>query len=413
VNRPQRLIIADPGLRGPLGHHLGYSLAVAEAARAQGILPLVLTAGDFSGVFPGGIDFRPCFTAAYQSAGGGGALRRALFGLAVRGPMPVAARVAPLLQRVRRGLRRSAPDGFAEQLAAALAEDGDASRDLLLLHSVSAANLAGLAGAFPAARLGGAAIVLRRTPAEMDRDDAGPLPIAAILKGLVAHFGERLRLLADTAPLALLWSVALDRAVVTAPLPVVAPPVRTGPPGQPPHLLFLGGARVEKGYGLLPNLVQALAGEARFTIHSGPVDTAADPLVQRAHRQLRALAGPGLMLLERPLPLPGYLTLLRSADLVLLPYDAGTYGPRSSGILAEARAAGVPAVVPAGCWMADAVGPDPGLTFCGGAAGFAAAVRSALARLPALQEECAAATPAWRQVHSPAALLSRLLDETP
>jgi glycosyltransferase involved in cell wall biosynthesis len=407
------MIIADPGLRDALGHHFGYSLAVAEAARARGILPLVLTSADFPGVFPPGIDFRPCLAAAYQSAGAGGALRRALFGLAAVSPMPLAARVAPLSQRLRRRLRRPAPDGFAEQLSAALSADGDASRDLLLLHSVSAANLAGLAAALPASRLGALVIVLRRTPAEMDRDDRGPLPIAAILTGLAAHFGEQLRLLADTAPLALLWSAALNLPVATAPLPVVAPPVRNAPPGQPPQLLFAGGARVEKGYGLLPNLVQMLGGEARFTIHSGPVDTSADPLVQRAHRQLRALAGPGLTLLELALPAAEYLSLLRAADLVLLPYDAQAYGPRSSGILAEARAAGVPAVVPAGCWMADAVGPDSGLMFCGGATGFVSAVRGALARLPALQEEWAAAAPAWRQAHSPAALLSRLLGKTP
>jgi glycosyltransferase involved in cell wall biosynthesis len=413
MNLPQRLIIADPGLRSPLGHHLSYTLAVAEAAQAQGIVPVVLTSGEFKGAVPRGIDLRPSLTAPYQTAGGGGALRRLVYGLAARAPIPVAAQVAPLSQRLRRGLRRPAPDGFAEELAAALAADGDASRDLLLLHSVSAANLAGLAAALPAARLGAIAIVLRRTPEEMDRDDAGPLPIEAILTGLAAHFGQRLRLLADTTPLALLWSAAANRPVATAPLPVVAPPVRDAPPGRPPHLLFVGGARVEKGYGLLPKLVQTLAGEARFTIHSGPDDTGSDPLVQRAHRQLRALGGTGLMLLERPLAPAEYLNQLHAADLVLLPYDARAYGPRSSGILAEARAAGVPAVVPVGCWMADAVGADTALTFCGGAAGFVAAVRDALARLSALQEEWAAAAPAWRRVHSPAALLSQLLCETP
>jgi glycosyltransferase involved in cell wall biosynthesis len=412
MNLPPRLIIADPGLRGPLGHHLGYSLAVAEAALAYGIAPLVLTSEEFRGAVPGGIHLRPSFAAAYQSAGGGGALRRAVFGLAARSPVPVAARVAPLLQRMRRNLRRTAPDGFAEQLMAALAAAGDSSRDLVLLHSVSAANLAGLAAALPAARLGALVIVLRRTPAEMDRDDPGPLPIPPILTGLAAHFGKQLRLLADTPPLARLWSKALNLPVATAPLPVVAPPVRDAPPGRPPHLLFAGGARVEKGYGLLPELVQGLAGEARFTIHSGPVDTAADPVVQHAHRRLRALSGPGLTLLERPLPPAEYLSLLHAADLVLLPYDARAYGPRSSGILAEARAAGVPAVVPADCWMADAVGPDPALTFRGGATGFLAAVRGALARLPALQHESAAAAPAWRQLHSPAALLLQLLGET-
>ena len=100
---------------------------------------------------------------------------------------------------------------------------------------------------------------------------------------------------------------------------------------------------MEKGYGLLPELVRLLADAARFTIHSGPIGAADDPLVQRAHRKLRALEGTGLTLLERPLPPEGYLALLCAADLLLLLYDAQAYGPRSSGILAEARAMGVPA----------------------------------------------------------------------
>ena len=72
---------------------------------------------------------------------------------------------------------------------------------------------------------------------------------------------------------------------------------------------------------------------------------------------------------------------------------------------------GVPAVVPAGCWLGDEVGPDPALSFRD-LTGIAPAVRHALARLPALQEEYAAAALAWRQAHSPAALLAQLLRET-
>ena len=407
---PRRLIVADPGLRDPLGHHLNYSLAITEAARAHGIPPLLLVSREFRGRLPNGIDARPSFTAMYHSAGGGGAPRQALFAAAGRLPAPLAARVAPFGQGLRRAFKRAAADGFAAELAAALDTVGDVSRDLLLLHSVSAANLAGLATALPATKLGTIAIILRRTPADMDRDDAGPMAIAAILGGLAAHLGAALRLLADTAPLARMWFAALDLPVATAPLPVVAPPLRDSPPGQPPHLVFIGGARVEKGYGLLPDLVQRLLGKARFTIHSGPVGGAADPLLQRAQRRLRRLSGPGLELLERALPPAEYLGLLDSADLLLLPYDARAYGPRSSGILAEARAAGLPAVVPAGCWMADQLAPGTGLTF-DSPAGFAMVVQDALGRLPALRQSWAAAAPAWRQAHSPAALLAQLLDE--
>ncbi len=43
-------------------------------------------------------------------------------------------------------------------------------------------------------------------------------------------------------------------------------------------------------------------------------------------------------LLELALEPNAYATLLASADLLLLPYDATAYGPRSSNILAEALA---------------------------------------------------------------------------
>ena len=201
----------------------------------------------------------------------------------------------------------------------------------MLLHTISATNLTGLSAAVPPTGLGALVIVLRYIPEEMDRIEAGAQPITTILAGLAAHFGARLRLVADTAPLARLWSSGPGPQGGEVPLPVVVPPPREAPSGQPPHVVFAGGARTEKGYGLLPELVRLLAGEARFTIHSGPIGADDDPLVQHAHRKLRALSGAGLTLLEQPLSPEGYLALLSAADLLLLPYDAEAYGPRSSG----------------------------------------------------------------------------------
>lgn len=408
---PKRLIVADPGLRNALGHHFSYSISVAEAARERGILPLVLASASFTGPISEAVECRPIFTAAYQTAGGGGRARAALFGLAARLPAPLARSVAPPLRVLRRNLRRPTVDTFAAELASALAVVGDVQNDLVLLHSVSAANIAGLASALRPSAVGALALILRRTPREMDRDDAAPQPIFGVLRALADHFGSKLLLLADTAPLTQLWSAGLGLPVAVAPLPVVAPPVRTSPPAEPPHLVFVGGARAEKGYALLPRLVRSLAGAARFTLHSGAIGPADDPMVQRAHRALHAMVGPGLRLLERPLEPEEYGALLAEADLLLLPYDAASYGPRSSGILAEARAIGVPAVVPAGCWMADEVGPDPALVFAGGAQ-FEATVRSALPRLPLLLPRYAEAAPEWRAEHSPASLMAVLLGET-
>lgn len=400
---PRRLIIADHGLRNALGHHLSYSMAVAEAARARGIAPLLLTHAAFVAPLPDWLACRPSFDTGYRTAGGGGRARALVFGAAARLPGPLAACAAPAMRALRRALRRPRADGFVAELTAALAGVGACDADLVLLHSVSAANLAGLLSQEVAGTL---AVVLRRTPAEMDRDDPGPVPVGRLLRGLATRMGSRLRLFADTAPLVAMWREALDLPVAEAPPPVVVAAAREGPPADPPHLVFAGGARAEKGYTMLPALVQALAGRARFSIHSGPVGPAEDPMVQRAHAALRGLGG--VTLLERALPFEDYLALLRGADLVLLPYDGASYGPRSSSILAEAGALGVPAVVSAGWWAADTLGHDTALVFHD-EAGFVRAVQAALARLPELLEVAAAAAPAWRARHSPAILVDRML----
>ena len=77
MSQPGRLIIADPGLTGPLGHHLGYSAAVAAAALRAGMPATVLAGRGFAGSFPvTGVEAHAVLGTAYQTAGGGGLGRR-------------------------------------------------------------------------------------------------------------------------------------------------------------------------------------------------------------------------------------------------------------------------------------------------------------------------------------------------
>jgi len=278
----------------------------------------------------------------------------------------------------------------------------------VLLHSASSANLDSLVNALRPNAIGALAVVLRRTPADMDLTDAAPRSTAVVLHRLIAQFGTRLHLFADTAELARAYAALTDAKVGVAPLPVQVPQRHPRTDGIP-HLVFAGGARAEKGYALLPPLVRQLAGLVRFTIHCGPVSAASDPVVQRAHRALRALAGPDLALIEHALPPDAYLRLIGEADLLLLPYDAAAYGPRSSGILAEARAMGIPATVPAGTWMESAAGPSSEVVFHG-AADFIPSVERILRVLPALTARYGEDAAAWCRMHSPDALLRTLVD---
>ena len=135
------------------------------------------------------------FNAAYQSATRPSRLRGVIYGFASLLPAPVSRGIAEALRAARRLLRRStaAPDRLGAELATELAAMPDAGGALLLLHSVSAANLAGLPAAIAAEAIGGLSVVLRRTPAEMDTTDAAADPIAVVMTRLRAHFGDRLR----------------------------------------------------------------------------------------------------------------------------------------------------------------------------------------------------------------------------
>jgi hypothetical protein len=412
---PARLVIADPGLIHAGGHHLGYSQAVAEAAIAHQIPAVILANRAFS--TNGGLGAVRCvatFRAQYQTGGQPSALRDLLYAAASHLPKAWAPPVAQSLRAVRRILLRSlaAPSTMGQELVGALAALGGAQRDLVLLHTVSAANLHGLPDALARDAVGGLAIVLRRTPEEMDIADAAPQPVQMVLARLIGHFGDRLHLFADTDALAGIYQTLLAVPVATVPLPVMAPPIRRGTVAKLPHLVFAGGARVEKGYDLLPPLVDRLRGKMRLTVQSGPIGAGTDPSVQQTHRALTRMAGPDLVLLERSLDLPAYMDLIASTDLMLLPYQADAYGPRSSGILAEARAMGIPAVVPRGTWMAEAAGPSPCVLF-DGPADFIASVERALRCLPELTMALRDAAPAWRRTHNPDAVLHALLRPLP
>ncbi len=124
------------------------------------------------------------------------------------------------------------------------------------------------------------------------------------------------------------------------------------------RITYVGDARFEKGYHLLPRLVGDLwerwiaPGAARFVIQSNFSSGDVAPEVAVARAQLGGYPSDQVQLLTEPLAPDAYRDLVRDADVLLLPYDGAQYFARSSGILSEALTAGVPVVAPAGTWMA-------------------------------------------------------------
>ena len=230
-----------------------------------------------------------------------------------------------------------------------------------------------------------------------------------------------LRLYADTDALAQQYgALARGLPVGVMPIPHCLPPdvpADTARPDGPLRIVYLGDARGEKGFHLLPGVVEVLAGgyletgRARFVLQANISVAGDDGSLAAARQTLGGYAKEQVELLTEQLDMPAFHALVRSADIVLLPYDRQAYLRRSSGILIQALAAGRVVVVPAGTWMADQVDEAASALF-GGAQDLAAAVAAALDRWPALSSAAQRRAASFRIQHDPSRFVAELLAAT-
>jgi hypothetical protein len=181
-----------------------------------------------------------------------------------------------------------------------------------------------------------------------------------------ATVGHRVRFHTDTEALTQQYN---DLGVVrfdTLPIPVPSSFGHSRDPERAsavPTILFAGDARVEKGFQLLPILVEQLKRESpaglspRFIIQSNFSVPGGEPVAARARRELRSHAKNGVRLIDEPLQPDAYCAIFHASDISLIPYDPLEYRTRSSGVFAESVAAGLVTIVPSGTWMAAQLGP--------------------------------------------------------
>ncbi|MET0533426.1 MAG: hypothetical protein ABW171_04300 [Steroidobacter sp.] len=126
------------------------------------------------------------------------------------------------------------------------------------------------------------------------------------------------------------------------------------------RIACLGHSRREKGYRELPIVVRRLwndylsKGRAQLVMQTRRKDLrrALDSTVN----DLGAHSGvPPVVYAPFPLDLERYAELVRSSDIGLLLYDSTRYYARCSGVLLEMLSAGVPVIVPGGCWLSEQI----------------------------------------------------------
>lgn len=123
------------------------------------------------------------------------------------------------------------------------------------------------------------------------------------------------------------------------------------------NVLYIGDARDEKGFPLLPRLVADLhaAGYSkkniRFVFQSNFNVPGGEFGSRIGFAELSMESAEWVSLVDGPFESAQYTSLINSADLILVPYDCDSYYARSSGVFAEALAAGIPVVSSNKSWM--------------------------------------------------------------
>ena len=288
--------------------------------------------------------------------------------------------------------------------------------DVLLLPTAIPAELFGLAQWIQANGL------KPRLAAYFHRAEPGPLTpgglTPALLRTAARHVGQ--------AQPADLWVGATNRKLGEALSPIigrelhVAPSVTfyndapVPPPrpldGRPLRIGFLGSARGEKGYDVIPDLIRAASAAQlpmRFFVQCHGFDR---PLVEK-YQALRD--EPQVELFGRWLTDEEMVRLVDHVDIVAMPYDRARYASMVSGVFTLAVGHGKPALAPSGTWMAEQIeaGEAVGLVYDGeDVDAVLDALRRMAADLPALSRRAVEAAPLWRRDNSGETLVRRLFD---
>lgn len=425
-----RLLIVDQSLRDMVGHHFEYDLAVGGSAAEHGLSASVLAHASFKDqALFGDISATPWFTQTYY---GVDRSRSAQLARRVLQRLPISLR-APLIRvaaPMRRRLRAS--EGAIPQASAAplpifgaeLRRYLDAhrftSQDHVLIHTVSMSELHSAMAAFADAEAGPMLHVVLRRDADEPGIRSGPWGGApGVFERLAATpaLARRMAFYTDSKGLARQYHEMAPNLlfrVLPVPYPVPAEyPVGRSRQAGPLRLTYVGDARVEKGYDLLPQLMSEL-GEtlldgrtARLVAQSNAAMSLEDDVIARARDALKRYPATQVELLTHVLAVDEFNTLLSDADIVILPYDAQSYRNRSSGILVQAIAAGKPVVVPSGTWLSDTAPPGTNVQF-DTPERLSKAVVSAIQSFDTLSAEAARHALAWRTFHNGSNLIGIL-----
>ncbi len=357
--------IIDPPLRNSAGHHRALAFGWAAAAHENGYDAVILAHEEWTVGSLDGFPVERVFGGGFYSVAGG--------------------RHIPLVTQLSQ--RQT---GFRDSLTKSLR--GIRPDDVLVLAFPTTYTMNGLAAwaaGVPEKRRPRLVVWLLNGPSDDEFAVAiGSTDIVvAAYDRLKSLFGERIAFLASTSAIAAECQRMGAGAFPVVPFTVLRAPLRPRTAATvdgAPLLGMLGDIRPVKGSGHMAAVIETVVrqGLAARWLVAGSAEHA--PANDCAELQKLARRQDGLLRLDLQTDgLSNYDDVLRSLDLIVLPYSPDHYATHGSGVAEEAGLVGVPIVAPA----VIAKGRPGAVTFEEWSTeAISAAVAEALRRLPELSE---------------------------
>jgi hypothetical protein len=344
-----RVIVVDQSLRSQVGHHLEYSLAVRNALKQAGLQSTIYAHVDCDKAIASQEELACFFKETWTQKSKVTSLSVLAWGILKLAGMNF------------RSL--SSSHSFAQSLEELIQIERLSSSDHVLIHTLNFIQLVQALQVFSRNQGPKLHVVLRQDPSEASR---GGLK-AALLKLVfaVARGAPRVHFYSDTPALSREFEKISGIRFRTLPILFKQDLLISRHNARRNFVVtYLGDGRIEKGYHLLPQLIEdalPLNRDIVFELQSYVAPhSASEPRIKKSQVLLRELAqrAPGRVILkEMPLDQQEYASLLLGCDAVLIPYDPVAYRLRSSGILAQGAIAGKFLIYPSGTSLSDQVPP--------------------------------------------------------
>jgi len=231
-------------------------------------------------------------------------------------------------------------------------------------------------------------------------------------QGLV-HFAS------DSARLALEYARLTNLPIEVLPIPHTTHSFHGGkskPAAKPEgclRMVSIGGARDEKGIMEILQAIEKLSESGEIEKFEFAIQTTgATECTQALVKHLQGKKLTRVRFIAKRLSTEEYYRLLSAADVVLLPYWREIYVSRTSGIFAEAVAAGKPVIVTEDTWMSDQLENYGGGVFVRNrdVDDLVRAIAEMRDRYGELRKAALMTRTAWRNKHSPEALLAAVME---